>query len=391
LNNRIIPQVKRLKYLGIIFDCKLTFKEHINYTAEKCTKLIFSLSKSAKLNWGLSHKALKTIYIGGILPLLLYGAPVWSKAMEKESYKYKLISVQRLINIKMAKAYRTVSNEALCVLTGMAPIDIKIEEAAKLYRLTRGSTKDNEQFDRDTDVKHWQHPAETNIRVTEENYVENSIQIFTDGSKSEKEVGSGIVTLEAGRHIKIPQCRLNIRCTNNQAEQLATLKALEYIENKQTTNKTATICTDSQITVEKIRNSNIHTCIIEEIRRKLIGMKNTGWNITLRWVKAHVGIKGNELADTLAKKAAKDETMIESYKKVPKSVVARELEEESIRKWQREWTQTTKGKAMKDFFPDVAERLKMKINLTQNLTAIVTGHGKTRAYLQRFKIIENAT
>jgi len=83
--------------------------------------------------------------------------------------------------------------------------------------------------------------------------------------------------------------------------------------------------------------------------------------------------------------------MIESYKRVPKSIVARELEEESIRKWQREWTQTTKGRTTKDFFPDVAERLKMKINLTQNLTAIITGHGKTRAYFQRFKIIENAT
>jgi len=70
--------------------------------------------------------------------------------------------------------------------------------------------------------------------------------------------------------------------------------------------------------------------------------------------------------------------------------VARELEE-SIRKWQRKWTQTTKGRTTKDFFPDVAERLKMKINLTQNLSAIVMGHGKTKAYLQGFKIIENAT
>jgi len=166
---------------------------------------------------------------------------------------------------------------------------------------------------------------------------------------------------------------------------------MEYIENKKTSDKTATIYTDSQITLEKIRNSNIYTYIIEEIRRKLIGVKNTGWNITLRWVKAHAGIKGNELADTLAKKAAKDETMIESYKRIPKSVVARELEEESIRQWQREWTQTTKGRMTKDFFPDVAERLKMEINLTQNLTAIVTGHGETRAYLQRLKIIANAS
>jgi len=33
----------------------------------------------------------------------------------------------------------------------------------------------------------------------------------------------------------------------------------------------------------------------------------------------------------------------------------------------------------------------MKLNLTQNYTAIVTGHGKTKAYLHRFKIIEDPT
>ena len=33
----------------------------------------------------------------------------------------------------------------------------------------------------------------------------------------------------------------------------------------------------------------------------------------------------------------------------------------------------------------------MNINTNQNFTAMATGHGKTRAYLHRFKIIENAT
>jgi hypothetical protein len=31
LNNKPIPQVKRLKYLGIIFDKKVTFKENKLY------------------------------------------------------------------------------------------------------------------------------------------------------------------------------------------------------------------------------------------------------------------------------------------------------------------------------------------------------------------------
>ena len=34
--------------------------------------------------------------------------------------------------------------------------------------------------------------------------------------------------------------------------------------------------------------------------------------------------------------------------------------------------------------------LKKKIRITQNVTAMLTGHGKTRAYLHRFKIRDNA-
>jgi len=53
LNNKPLIQVHSMKYLGIIFDSKLTFREHINYMAEKFTKLIFALSESTKRNWGL--------------------------------------------------------------------------------------------------------------------------------------------------------------------------------------------------------------------------------------------------------------------------------------------------------------------------------------------------
>jgi hypothetical protein len=43
-----------------------------------------------------------------------------------------LIRVQRLINIKMAKAYRTVSHEALCILTGMTPTEKRASSAILL-------------------------------------------------------------------------------------------------------------------------------------------------------------------------------------------------------------------------------------------------------------------
>jgi heptaprenylglyceryl phosphate synthase len=66
-----------------------------------------------------------------------YSAPVWIDAMEKKWNKTTYGRVQRLMNIKIAKAYCMTSNEALCILTGTTPIDIKAEETAKLYHMTR--------------------------------------------------------------------------------------------------------------------------------------------------------------------------------------------------------------------------------------------------------------
>jgi hypothetical protein len=45
---------------------------------------------------------------------------------------------------------------------------------------------------------------------------------------------------------------------------------------------------------------------------------------------------------------------------------------------------------MKLFFPSTEERLKKKIRITQNVVAMLTGHGKTRVYLHRFKVRDNA-
>jgi len=54
---------------------------------------------SAKITWGLKLKALKTIYTGAILPIILYGAPIWKDVMKRSCYKAKIVRIQRLINI----------------------------------------------------------------------------------------------------------------------------------------------------------------------------------------------------------------------------------------------------------------------------------------------------
>jgi hypothetical protein len=59
-----IEQVTQMKYLGIILDQKFKFQEHIKYAAERCTKLIYNLSRAARLQWGIKQEAIATIYEG---------------------------------------------------------------------------------------------------------------------------------------------------------------------------------------------------------------------------------------------------------------------------------------------------------------------------------------
>jgi hypothetical protein len=102
-------------------------------------------------------------------------------------------------------------------------------------------------------------------------------------------------------------------------------------------------------------------------------METTSWTIQFSLVKADVWIQGNELADTLAREAATNADLIDIYKKVPKSVVI------SVGTWQQEWDLTTRGEIKKEYFPVVADRLNMNINITPNLTTIVTNQGIMRS------------
>ena len=147
LNYKPLEQANKMKYLGIILDNKFKFTDHVNYAAETCTKLIHSLAISVKISWGLTHETLKIIHKVAVLSLLLYGVPVWREAMTKEFNELKYIRVQRLINIRIEKAYRTTSSEALCILTGLTPVTIKITKAAHLYDIINGRQTWNYRID----------------------------------------------------------------------------------------------------------------------------------------------------------------------------------------------------------------------------------------------------
>jgi len=67
----------------------------------------------------------------------------------------------------------------------------------------------------------------------------------------------------------------------------------------------------------------------------------------------------------------------------------KETREESIRKWQNQREETTKGAITKEFFPSLERRLAVNLQLNPNVTTIMSGHGNIRSYLNRLKIIDS--
>ena len=88
------------------------------------------------------------------------------------------------------------------------------------------------------------------------------------------------------------------------------------------------------------------------------------WKVEFKWVKANAGIYGNEIVARLAKEATQNHYV--AYSRIPKRAMKKDTRNESIRKWQSQWEETTKGAITKEFYPSVERRLGVNLNLKCN-------------------------
>ncbi|KAK9507797.1 hypothetical protein O3M35_007571 [Rhynocoris fuscipes] len=82
--------------------------------------------------------------------------------------------------------------------------------------------------------------------------------------------------------------------------------------------------------------------------------------VKIEWVKAHVGIAGNDLANKLAKETEADLEMEVSYQKCPKSFRKSKFRGESEEKLKENWKTTSKGRETFRYIPSIADRRKQK-------------------------------
>jgi ribonuclease HI len=218
---------------------------------------------------------------------------------------------------------------------------------------------------------------------------EYTIEIYTDSSKSLSGVGFDIAIF-VNKHLTLQlMYKLVEECSNNQAEQLAIVKALEKLQDfrhLQEAQRSAAIHTDSKITLYATANPKNRQNLVEQIREGVRRLEKDNWTIHFTWVKAHNDNFGNELADQLAKKAASRREGETAYSKIPKSAVIKVIQEESELEWQKEWNASSKGDITKSFLPVIRNQKSKRLQMGIKLSMLVRGHGTFISYYHRFKI-----
>ncbi|XP_047993599.1 uncharacterized protein LOC125232032 [Leguminivora glycinivorella] len=318
LQGTTLKLLDEIKMLGLTIDRNLSFKSHLERVAVKALGLY------------------KRVSMGEI----------WRRVYARN----RLHQLTRAFAIRVAKAHRTVSLVSAALLAGIIPLDLRLKEQRDLYEVKRGKeleTLPDRSLQKRLHSAQLPHPSKRSRidygyinRLRDLEQVEEGVlECYTDGSKIEGKVGSGVVC---------------------------------YIENKEVA------ATGFRAALQAISDPESLNPIAAEVRAKLDTARDRGKSITLMWIKAHVGMPGNERADELAKNAALRDKRAPQFDSFPLSFAKRTIRDDTLVRWQRLYSTTEAGSGTRLFFEDVkrAKRILSQMDADNIRSQILTGHGR---------------
>lgn len=136
VGNIDIQSQSSLRYLGVQIDARLRFDEHLRIVSCKAARVTNALARIMP-NIGGPGQNRRKLLATVSSSILLYAAPIWKSAMLVQSYARKANSVYRRSALRVTRAFRTVSYDAVCVVASMPPIDLLAEERDRIHRRRR--------------------------------------------------------------------------------------------------------------------------------------------------------------------------------------------------------------------------------------------------------------
>ncbi|GFY35817.1 putative RNA-directed DNA polymerase from transposon BS [Trichonephila clavipes] len=267
-----IPVVSAVRFLGVIFDCKLTFLPHVLYLRKRCERSLNILKVLSNTLWGADRVSLLRVYHALILSRLDYGCAVYGSA--RASVLKRLDTIHHSALRICSGAFRTSPVTSLYVVCHQPPLELRRRQLCANYFIRAMSVPS--------------HPLKPFALAIGLNrlYEARSFNIkpFSERAKA--------VLNDA--HLN----NINIQENNILAFPPWDIQIFNYHNPFSGYDKAGTAAVIYQQLFSFHRNR--HPTVIE-ILLLLRKLERKGFDIIFSWVPGHVGILGNEQADTAAR------------------------------------------------------------------------------------------
>ena len=211
---------------------------------------------------------------------------------------------------------------------------------------------------------------------------DHTIIAYTDGSKIDGNAGAGLLIRENGKEVHSASYNLGDTTTVPMAETIAIQNTAKHLLGKGIKNQKILINCDSQGTIKALDSTVCRSKTTQNTISNLnaLAVFNT---VKIRWIPAHKGHEGNELADALAKKGAKEINNI-TRPPIPKKAAYAALRE-------RTKTTVTPPVHMKLFWnPDHVKHLRhLDRRHLRAATQLLTGHNTLKYHFHKINIANN--
>ena len=222
----------------------------------------------------------------------------------------------------------------------------------------------------------------------------DTILAYTDGSAHDKMVGAGAVVLGPGKSVDWHKS-VCLGCEDIATVYVAELEGIHVALQRMfhwqvglAGPRELIIFTDNQAALKTMKYPEYGPgqFVLRKIIPLITSLKSTGLSITFRWIPAHRGVEGNEIADELAKAGADPTKYAITHLQWGAAGLQRMIKRLIAKDWERDWAKAKHGRDTYRLIPvPCSKGLVLHRNLKKALSSILiqsrTGKIALKKYL----------